>query len=71
MSGKQLTSPDSIPAADIPNAEEKAAIMKKYGISENMYENYLNEWEISKGWKATTLDKFVGMMEEQRQNPAP
>ena len=61
----------SIPAADLPNAQEKAAIMKKYGISEELYEEDLNAWKYSKGWKSFTLDEFVGMMEEQRKNPAP
>ena len=58
---------DRTPAKE-PNESEKAAIMEKYGISEETYEDYKKEWQrpVNGGQVAgMPLDEYIGMMEEQ------
>ena len=60
-----------IPAYQDPDEEEKAAILKRHGLSEEMYEMYYEMhkegWYYRGGYKANiTLDEYIEMMEGQR-----
>jgi len=66
-------STNTTPALGEPSDSEKAAIMKKYGISEDLYNAYKVSWGNPGGGKegGMSLDEWIGHMENQRLNPAP